>query len=323
MSSIQPKKLDYSSDMNPFMNLRTRLLEKICRYTLDVRSVRCNLYALRDLLRDFSFLCSVNAHRLPLYQQTARQRQRWDDQQILPHVNWGDLFFDLFYVGAAYNLAVILKESPSWEGFLYFVCCFAPIQGQWNEKLMYDARFAPEDNLFHRTMEGIHLLVLGTAIQHIRPVEMMKDIATYPTMFVFSLSLVIMNFMEYKRAKDVEHNVVGGDEARHTAANNATRKMCGIVPLTLAAIISGYGYFSAEVEEEEERWENIPILLCLGGYICEQSFTLFDAFYWLPRSGRNFKEVRVPMNIDFTLHRLAEWVMLMLGESVLALLLVE
>ncbi len=32
------------------------------------------------------------------------QRQRWDEEQILPHVNWGDLFFDLFYVGAAINL---------------------------------------------------------------------------------------------------------------------------------------------------------------------------------------------------------------------------
>ena len=26
-----------------------------------------------------------------------RQRQRWGDTQILPRVNWGDLFFDLFY----------------------------------------------------------------------------------------------------------------------------------------------------------------------------------------------------------------------------------
>ena len=32
------------------------------------------------------------------------QRQRWKDGQTLPHVNWGDLFFDLFYVAAAYNL---------------------------------------------------------------------------------------------------------------------------------------------------------------------------------------------------------------------------
>ena len=32
------------------------------------------------------------------------QRQRWWEDQSLPHVNWGDLFFDLFYVAAAFNL---------------------------------------------------------------------------------------------------------------------------------------------------------------------------------------------------------------------------
>lgn len=32
------------------------------------------------------------------------QRHRWHEEICLPHINWGDLFFDLFYVGAAYNL---------------------------------------------------------------------------------------------------------------------------------------------------------------------------------------------------------------------------
>jgi len=41
--------------------------------------------------------------RTPWYNPPI-QRQRWDEDQILPHVNWGDIFFDLFYVGAAYNL---------------------------------------------------------------------------------------------------------------------------------------------------------------------------------------------------------------------------
>ena len=41
--------------------------------------------------------------RTPWYDPPI-QRQRWDEDQILPHVNWGDIFFDLFYVGAAYNL---------------------------------------------------------------------------------------------------------------------------------------------------------------------------------------------------------------------------
>ena len=34
-----------------------------------------------------------------------RQRQTWNDTQILPRLNWGDLFFDLFYVAAAYNVS--------------------------------------------------------------------------------------------------------------------------------------------------------------------------------------------------------------------------
>jgi len=41
--------------------------------------------------------------RTPWYNPPI-QRQRWDEDQVLPHVNWGDIFFDLFYVGAAFNL---------------------------------------------------------------------------------------------------------------------------------------------------------------------------------------------------------------------------
>jgi hypothetical protein len=39
----------------------------------------------------------------PFYSPPA-QRQRYGDDTVLPHVGWGDLFFDLFYVGAAFNL---------------------------------------------------------------------------------------------------------------------------------------------------------------------------------------------------------------------------
>lgn len=41
--------------------------------------------------------------RIPWYNPPI-QRQKWGEEQSLPHVNWGDLFFDLFYVGAAFNL---------------------------------------------------------------------------------------------------------------------------------------------------------------------------------------------------------------------------
>jgi Bacterial low temperature requirement A protein (LtrA) len=232
----------------------------------------------------------------------ARQRQRWDDQQILPHVNWGDLFFDLFYVAAAYNLAVILKESPSWEGFVYFISCYVVIVAQWNEKVIYDARFAPEDNIFHRSMEILHLLVLGTAIQHIRPVEVMHHTVANSTTFVFSLSLVVMNVIHIKRSEDIQRNVVGGEEAKHHAAHDVTRKVCSLVPFVLAACVSGYDYFIRGMDEQNAELANdMPILLCLGGFACEQLFTLMDVYVFIPNGARHFKEIRVPVNIDFTL----------------------
>lgn len=40
------------------------------------------------------------------FYKPPRQRQRWGQKQILPRVNWGDLFFDLFYVAAAYNVSI-------------------------------------------------------------------------------------------------------------------------------------------------------------------------------------------------------------------------
>lgn len=228
----------------------------------------------------------------------------------MPHVNWGDLFFDLFYVAAAYNLAVILKESLSWEGFLYFVCCYIPIMAQWNEKLLYDARFAPEDNLYHRAIEFVHLLILGTAIQHIRPVEVMQSTSSNSTVLVFSLCLVLMNLLSMKRNQDVHANVMGGQEARHHATADIRRRVCALIPFVLSTLVAGHDYFivgGGDGQEHEVDWgndaakNNTPILLCLVGYICEQAYVLVDVFVLIPNSGRDFREVRVPLNITFTL----------------------
>ena len=70
------------------------------------------------------------------------QRQCWGDTQILPYINWGDLFFDLFYVAAAYNLSYVLLYSPNAEGFLYLLGLFGPILLEWFQRTFFDARFA-------------------------------------------------------------------------------------------------------------------------------------------------------------------------------------
>ena len=36
---------------------------------------------------------------MPLFSR-PKQRQRWGDNQAHPHTDWGDIFFDLFFVAA-------------------------------------------------------------------------------------------------------------------------------------------------------------------------------------------------------------------------------
>jgi len=49
------------------------------------------------------------------------QRQKWGHTQILPRTNWGDLFWDLFYVSAIYNSGNTLVASSTGTGALYYL----------------------------------------------------------------------------------------------------------------------------------------------------------------------------------------------------------
>jgi hypothetical protein len=107
-------------------------------------------------------------------------------------VNWGDLFFDLFYVAAAYNVGNIIKYSPTSQGFLYFVGCFWAVMYMWLDKMHYDARFYTHDDIYHRLFEVAVLVVLATAVLHIRPVEFLSSPSVFVDMFAYCLACVVV-----------------------------------------------------------------------------------------------------------------------------------
>jgi hypothetical protein len=126
-----------------------------------------------------------------IFYSPPRQRQRWGQTQVLPRVNWGDLFFDLFYVAATYNVSYILTDQPDREGLLYAAGTFLPVMAIWSQKVFYDSRFVYEDDLIHRVFQIAVLLVLATAVVHIRPVGYMSNASGEVNMFFFSLMLVL------------------------------------------------------------------------------------------------------------------------------------
>ena len=130
------------------------------------RRRRVNIVATSEQPQSFH----LSRGRILLY-AAPYQRQKWGESQVLPHLNWGDLFFDLFYVAATYNVSYLITDSPDRTGLLYAAGTFLPVMSIWMQRLYYDARFALErSDLVHvRTFFTLYyslknLLILLCAI---------------------------------------------------------------------------------------------------------------------------------------------------------------
>jgi hypothetical protein len=60
-----------------------------------------------------------------------RQMIRWGDPQPHPHTDWFDLFFDLIFVAASYEIGNLLKYSVDKEGIAYFSVLFIVMSQSW------------------------------------------------------------------------------------------------------------------------------------------------------------------------------------------------
>lgn len=118
-----------------------------------------------------------NSGIIPWY-SPPMQRVFYGKPQVLPHVNWGDLFLDLFFVAAAYNLGALLissmNESDWLRGLVYFVGIFGALYRTWYNDLTFSSRYTVVDQ-FHRLIWGFKFFVIGVAIIFITPLNLMGD----------------------------------------------------------------------------------------------------------------------------------------------------
>jgi hypothetical protein len=139
----------------------------------------------------------------PVFFAPPRQRQRWGDTQVAPHTNWGDIFFDLFYVAAACNLGNVLAAEPTPTGLLYTAGLFFPIQNLWGYKLFYDSRFYVLDDVWHRGYEITMLTALATVVLHIKPVAVLSHPTQTMDMFVYCVGLCVAYFLALGRLVEI------------------------------------------------------------------------------------------------------------------------
>ncbi|GKY93844.1 hypothetical protein MPSEU_000351300 [Mayamaea pseudoterrestris] len=303
-------------------------------------------------------------HFMPLFTH-PQQRQRWGDSQLHPHKNWGDVFFDLFYVAAAYNLGHLLKADPAPRGLLYLIGCFLPIMGLWATKMLYDCRFFVGNDLWHRLLEICKLVCLATAVWSIRDVAIMSHPSDYPDMFHYcagvtgALVVVQIRFWEiivcqllnkkglfpeafYVARRDLIWTGVqlafyfaatvyagsmyfgnGADSSDYEgAASHATNSNA-----TLDASTDDHhrSLASEILSTSASAIDDTPIILCIVGTMLGQVLFSFIVGVFLSPQIRKIpiESITVPMHVEYAIHRYGEWTMLMLGESILSLLIVN
>jgi len=248
------------------------------------------------------------------------QRQKWGDTQILPHVNWGDLFFDLFYVAAAYNLSAIIKADPTAKGLLYFISLFGPMYSTfWLTKMIYDSRFQIPNDFVHRTLEVLQLCALATSVLHIRPVEYMSHGADNPEMFISCLALCIGTFINLLHQCEIRFVWVVGQVAAKRSAGRDIKVLVWTFLLQISALVYSAVLFYGNAGHAGVEYHG-PLIILLVEWLT-RPFILLAVLSTIVVDDST--KISVPMNLNFAIHRYGEWTMLMLGESILSLLIVN
>ena len=328
------------------------------------------------------------------------QRQRWGDDQVLPHVDWGDIFFDLFYVAAAYNLGglvISFLNTDDWRrGMVYFVGIFGPLYNTWENEVFYSARYTLVD-YSHRLGEIIRFFFVSAAVMHIAPMNLLQDEASSETFFL-TLSIFMESVMVLIQDLEVFY-VAQGD--RLAIKNHTRRKiwnhfLFSLVYMT-AVIISGYSYLrddsdddrkskyndnsygdnkygdtdsnyggyedktgtsynaepydsgygdknattevvysyknsthrflaaASDYEPTDTSWSiaDVPLALCCAAYIANIIWAICSKCGVTGGIKGDIRDHFIPNNIDYMIHRYGEWIMLMIGESILSLSIVE
>lgn len=154
-----------------------------------------------------------------------KQRQRWQSPAVLPADTdtWGQIFYDLFYVGGAYNLGNVLKHAEHPHAprtLLYFLATGLPAMVMWHDKLHFDARFTtrPGRDVFHRCLEILQLCAVGTALSRIRSVEVESHPCNHVDIFEFAAALLLNSAVTILRYAEVVAFAKDGDPgARYVA----------------------------------------------------------------------------------------------------------
>ena len=270
----------------------------------------------------------------PPWYSPPTQRKRWDNQEntIVPHVNWGDLFFDLFYVAAAYNLGTMLITAINpndWlRGICYFVGIFGSLFVTWETEVYYASRYTVVD-YSHRLFEVIRFIFVSNAVINIQSVSELSDPFTQPTTLLLTISILLESLMHLGLNVELYYKAQGDRKAIKMHTWRKIRNQLFPTSVIYAvAVISAIVLFATDFDESSVLPKNENMLLALGDVpLCTLTFGyLYNVISTTKRKVKaksgghgDVRNAYVPNVVDYVIQRYNDWTMLLLGEVVMAL----
>lgn len=184
------------------------------------------------------------------------QRIRWGGDQSLQHVDWGDLFFDLFYVSAVYNLGVLglsgFATGEHLRSAIYFLGSLGPLLSCWQFHTYYQARYAAND-LFHRVVKILVFICIGFAIANIVPLDTYSAYETDTVMF-FTLGILLESIISIGQLLELYYRATGDKDCikAHTMIDIKFRMGPTFVVYVAAFVIAVVNHFAAFEQAEGE-----------------------------------------------------------------------
>lgn len=109
--------------------------------------------------------------------------------------------------------------------------------------MSFDSRFFTRDDMWHRVYEFAVLVVLATAVLHIRPVRILSDAENTIDMFVYCLSIAIGNSLSIGRMVEILISVEGEPAAKVVARRDIVMLLGSTSFFLAAAVVAGVKYY--------------------------------------------------------------------------------
>jgi hypothetical protein len=114
--------------------------------------------------------------------------------------------------------------------------------------MYYDSRFFTRDDMWHRFYELAGLVVLATAVLHIRPVSILSDSGNNIDMFAYCLSIAIGNCLAIGRMVEILISVEGEPAAKVVARRDIVLILGSTFFFVAAAVVAGVKYYATDTD---------------------------------------------------------------------------